>query len=296
MANTSNNFHDEDLLSDIMETLSAALVLNPKFDFGKLMDLSADINAAKNKTTLTDIISLAFLNYLGMTEAAAVLSTENIAAEAGYKALNLSNEEALLWFVRFIAVTNPVIIATMSQTLMNVVNGLMLQNTRSTDAERLHKVKSKLDKFVESGEAGKRAERLLDDKPSKERTSRREASNLGLIGWIVGTETLSNRRVSSSTNSSKSSTSKKGKGKASEKEKKKGREKDIDEESGAGSLREYISALSVDNDEVKPDDSISNNSTRDKSDDRARKSSFAGPSLSAKKRVQIRDEESIVSF
>lgn len=295
MSNSKINSHDEDLLSEIMTTLSAALVLNPKFNFGKLMDLSMDINSEKNKTTLTDIISLAFLNYLEMNEAAATLSTENIAAEAGFKALNLDDKTALLWFVRFIAVTNPVMIATMSRTLMNVVNGLMLQNTRTTDYERLDKVKNKLNKFVESGELEKRSDRLLEDRPVQERISRKEHSKLGLIGWFAGNNAPIRKKSASSSEPSSNASKKKNENKSTVTKRRNTDTSTSSKENSHISLREQLEKLDVNDDDINPDDSISNNSFELSKKDGKKRVESLKPALSSKKRVEIRSEDSVIS-
>jgi len=297
MASSIDIDHEEDLTSDIMTTISAALVLNPKFNFGKLIELSTEINADKNKVVFTDIITIAFLNYLEMTEAAEVLSTDNVAAHAGFVALNLDKKESLSWFIRFISVTNPGIIATLSQTLMSVVNGIMLQNTRSSDSTRLHTVKAKLDKFVNSGELEKRSERVIEDKPAAERVHKREVSNLGLIGWMTGYNSAKIKSSRSSSNSTTNSTNRNDKKpndksltKDQEKNKKKNR---IDEPEE--SLSEHLSKLEIDLTPLAPEDSASNISSARDVVQSSSKKQLAPMKSAMKKRVQLRKDDSIVS-
>lgn len=293
MSNDNMSNQDDDITLDVMTTLSAALAVNPKFNFGKLMDLSTDINSSKNKPILLDMISLAFLNYLEMNDAAETLSSENIAAGAGFKALNLDNKEALEWFIRFLAVMNPGILATLSQTLLNVVNGLMIQNTRTADGDRLFRAKAKLDKFIESGELVRRTEKLIEAKPASERSTRKETTNYGLLGWIAGAN-HNGRRQSKSSSGSSSNT-----GKASDKHKDKptssrtkNNTKDK-EEDREGTLTKYIEDIDLNGDEIDPSESASNISVKLKES----KSKYkpAPTKSSMRKGVRMAVDDSIVS-
>jgi hypothetical protein len=148
------------------------------------MTLSNEINSGVNKRVLSDIITLAFLTHLEMTDAAVALGANDLAASAGFAALRLDDKSALDWFIRFITVMNPGLISSLAQTLMSVVNGIMITNTKTNDAHRLASVKTKLDKFVESGEVRKRSEEIDSKKPEKSRKSSKTSTEYGLIGWI----------------------------------------------------------------------------------------------------------------
>lgn len=286
---------EEDVSAEIMTTLSAALVMCPKFNFGKLMELSTEINGDKNKTVFADIISLAFLNFLEMNDAAETLSGENIAASAGYSALNLDKKESLAWFIRFLTVMNPAIIATLSQTLMSVVNGLMVQNTRLADADRMHKVRTKLDRFVKSGEVTKRTDKLLEAKPAAERNSRKEVSNLGLIGWTRSNKTPKRRESSASSVSSSSKQVKPKKSAMKEKGKQKKEELDVTDTTDNMNLRDYLNNLEIDDENVAPEDSISQVSSANQ---KLKKEETVKelPVLSAlRRKVSIRPDDSVIS-
>lgn len=299
MENSNSTDHDEDVTANIMMTLSAALLMNPRFNFSKLMDLSADINGEKNKETLCDIIALAFLTYLDMGDAASLLSEQNIAASAGFLALNLDKNEALSWFIRFMAVMNPGIIATMSQTLLNVVNGLMIQNTRSSDGDRLRIVKNKVDRFVESGEMSKRSERLIEEKPTTERSKRKESVNLGFIGWAAG---KSHRRASKSSSATSSNSrtdlkasSLKKKNKPKSKRIESGRSHEDETTATVTKLSDYLDDLSIANDDIRPDESASN-VTKESVDHAPLLSSNLKSLKNGKgKQVRIRSDDSLVS-
>jgi len=201
--------HDEDISQNIMEQISAALLINPDFNFGKLMALSNDINSGVNKRVLSDIITLAFLTHLDMNDAAAALSSNDLAASAGFSALRLDDKNSLEWFIRFITVMNPGLISSLAQTLMSVVNGIMIKNTRVNDAHRLDTVKTKLNKFVESGEVKRRADEIDSKKPEKNRSRSKGSTDYGLIGWIK--ESASSGSGSSSRSKGKDSSSSKSK-------------------------------------------------------------------------------------
>lgn len=295
MSSSNDIDHDEDITAQIMATLSASLLVNPKFNFGKMMELSTEINSEKNKTVLQDIICLAFLNYLEMNDAAEALAVENIAASAGFQALNLDKKGSIEWFIKFIAVMNPGIIASLSQTLMNIVNGLMLQNTRTNDADRMATVKSKLDTLVTSGELEKRTDKLVEEKPSTEREKKKNVSNLGLIGWVTGYES---RRVSSNRRSSSSSTSPVHKEKKSSlKKASKTIENRTESEASKseGSLASYLRSVKETTELVMPNDSISN-ASRSSSERGYKKVEMNRRNEKSKgKRVTIRKDDSIVS-
>lgn len=299
MDSSNSTNHDEDVTANIMTTLSAALLMNPRFNFGKLMDLSAEINGEKNKETLCDIIALAFLTHLEMTDAATLLSEQNIAASAGFTALNLNKNEALNWFIKFLAVMNPGIIATMSQTLLNVVNGLIIKNTRISDGDRLKMVKNKVDKFVESGEMAKRTEKLIEERPNTERSKRKESVNLGFIGWTAG---RSQRRPSKSSsasstlsaNNNRSSLAKK-KVKPSSKRVESGRSQVDESPSSMPKLSDYLDELSVANDDILPEDSASNVTKDSTAREPQLSSNLRNQKNNKGKQVRIRADDSVVS-
>lgn len=293
MSSSNEINHDEDITADLMSTLSAALLINPKFNFGKLMELSIETNSENNKSTLVNIIAIAFLTYFEMPDAVEVLSADDIAARAGFAALNLDKKEALSWFIKFIVILNPGILANFSQTLMSVVNGMMIQNTRSHDADRLERVKAKMDSFIDSGEHTRRSERSIEDKPTQERSHKRAVSDLGLIGWMTG-HNANVRKNSKSSSSSSGSTKKYRELPNSKPSSKKlqalNKAEDIEDRE---SLSEYLSKINLTETPVKPNDSVSNVSSNSGSSKVKTKQNVNNKKKG--KQVIFRKDDSIVS-
>lgn len=285
--------HDEDITQNIMETLSAALLINPKFNFGKLMELSEEINGTKNKELLSDIITLSFLKYLEMDDAAAILSSENIVADSAYKAMHLDEEHTMKWFVRFLAVMNPSLLASISLTLTKVVNGIMIKNTRSTDADRLARTKTKLDKLVSSGDIEKRIEDISDKKPTETRKKHKETASVGLLGWLAGMDNTKK------TVSKKSKDVKKRKTSSSESSTSADKLKEVEKSdissTSSKKLSEALSEMRLTEEEILPEESASNLSIN-KEKIKPRKSAMKVAVLSASaKKVSLREDDSIIS-
>lgn len=285
--------HDEDITQNIMETLSAALLINPKFNFGKFMELSEEINGTKNKELLSDIITLSFLKYLDMDDAAGILSSQNLIADSAYKTMHLDNEDTMKWFVRFIAVMNPSLLASISVSLSKVVNGIMIKNTRSADADRLERTNAKLNKLVSSGDLVKKIEENNEKKPVEERKRVRDSANVGLLGWMSGTKTVGKSKDNKTSYvKSKSSSPESKKSKSSTNRR---ASRSTASDISNNKLSKVMSEIKLEDDELMPEESASNVGSN-KTDIKDKKLKSKTLTLSAvKKKVEFDKEESIVS-
>lgn len=296
---------DEDITQEILEQINAALIVNPKFDFNKLMELSNDVNSEVNKKHFSQVISVTFLRHLGMSDAAALILEGNLPLENALKSLHLENEEAQKWFIRFLAVMNPALISSVSATIMAIVNGVMLKNTRSSDSDRMRKLNHKMNRLVSSGELEKKVVELSDDKPQPERVMHKSNANLGLIGWFSASSPSRERRKSRSSSSSTSSSKSKdiepsvskGKSRNDQKERRTSRKmasnKAAESSSSRKTISDLLSNVSMTDDEIDPTDSISEVIAASKEDVPSVKVDVTR--AGRRKNVRIREEDSIVS-
>jgi len=262
---------EHDLVQDVLEKINACLLVHPSFDFSKIVELSSDINQEENKSYLSDIIAVTFLNHLGMKDAASVISGGNLAVQGAYSALKLDTEESQKAFIRFITVMNPSLLSSVSRTIMNIMSGVMFENTRLHDSERLTNLKASIDKLAKSGKLEQRSEALIKDKPASEKQRLTHRTKTGISGWLSGvpSDNRKHRRRNSFQSDKTSSSGDKLTSKALSK---------VKSSSGqVGHISEMFSAIEMEPDEIIPEDSISVASKNSSDTKKTKKREFVRP-------------------